>query len=346
MARLLCDPRTFPEPHKQLGSDGTSRSVQRRSDMSKEDSPTGGGTPAALGLAAFIAANLSLIAAVMIYLGWAYDTAFYAYFHLGPVELGVSPGGYMLSSLSLFKPVIVVTVVVAIVGITLWARGSHLLSGARALIGWIARILRTSSRLRSLNMWLGRLNQVIPQTIKKKLPDMNYWWKPKGIQAGLGSAITVTALILYGVAGHIAVSTYLVLALMALGPLLLTSAFRGDPRGRVPYSLAVAVGIVCGLWAASLYASDLGTSTAEGFAAHLSAKTEAAVYSVQPLALSGRKVTVEKLPAGFKYHYRYEGLRLLYIGGGTYYLLPEGWVSNQPLTYIIAVNDQTRVDLY
>ena len=189
-----------------------------------------------------------------------------------PRRTCTSPLVYMLSSLVLFKPAIVVTVVVAIVGITLWTRGSDLLSGGRTLTGGIARILRTSSRLRSLNKRLGRLNQVIPQTIKNRLPDMKYWWKPKGIQAGLGSAITVTALTLYGVTGDVAVSTYYVLALMALGPLLLTSAFRSDPRGRVPYSLAVVVGIVCGVWAASIYASDLGTSAAKAFAAHLPAK--------------------------------------------------------------------------
>ena len=314
--------------------------------MSKEDAPTGGGTPAALGLAGSVARNLSLIAAVMIYMGWAYESSFFGYFHLGPVELGTSPLVYMLSSLVLFKPAIVVTVVVAIVGITLWTRGSDLLSGGRTLTGGIARILRTSSRLRSLNKRLGRLNQVIPQTIKNRLPDMKYWWKPKGIQAGLGSAITVTALTLYGVTGDVAVSTYYVLALMALGPLLLTSAFRSDPRGRVPYSLAVVVGIVCGVWAASIYASDLGTSAAKAFAAHLPAETEAEVYSAKSLDLSGPEGTPERLRPGSMYQYRYVGLRFLYMAGGTYYLLPEGWTAERPCIYVIAVNDQTRVELH
>lgn len=307
--------------------------------MSKEDSPAGGETSPALGLAGSIARNLSLIAAGTIYMGWAYDSAFYAYFHLGPIELGTSPLAYMLSSLVLFKPRIVVTVVVAIVGITLWTRRSHLLSGARTLTGWIARILRTSPRLRSLN-------QVIPPTIKMRLPDVKYWWKPVGIQAGLGSAITVTALVLYGVAGHITGQiTYLVLALMALGPLLLTSAFRSDPRGRVPYSLAVAVVIVCGVWAASLYASELGTRDAQAFAAHLHSQTAADVYSVHLLALSGLKVTPERLRPGSMYRYCYVGLRLLYMDGGTYYLLPDGWTPEQHFTDVIVVNDQMRVVL-
>jgi len=314
--------------------------------VSKEDTPTGSGPAAVLGPAGLIAGNLSLIAAVMIYMGWAYDSSFYGYFHLGPVELGTSPDDYLLSSLGLFKPVIVVAVVVAIAAITLWTRGAHLISGAKTLIRWIARFVRTSPRFRWLNKRLRRLDQTIPQGIKDRLRDVKHWWKPKAIQVGLGAVVTVTALVLYAIAGDIAVSTYLVLALIAFGPLLLTSAFRGDRRGRVPYSLAIVVGIVCGLWAASLYASGLGNSAAQGFATHLSTKTEAAVYSVQPLALSGPKVSVRKLPAGFMYHYRYEGLRLLYISSGTYYLLPEGWVPGLPLTYIITASDQTRVELY
>lgn len=347
-ANLLSTPPTFPETHTQLCSADNLPCVRRRASVSKEDSPTGGGTPGALGPVGSIARNLSLIAAVAIYLGWAWDSAFYGYFNLGPIQLGTSPFAYMLSSLHVFRPVTFVTAVVAIVGITLWTRSSDLLSGARTLTGEIARILRTSSCLRSLNMWLGRLNQVIPPAIKKKLPDMKYWWKPKGMQAGLGSAITVTALILYKVTERMAVSTnltYLVIALMALGPLLLTSAFRSDPRGRVPYSLAVVVSIVCGVWAASTYASGLGTSAAQAFAAHLPTETGATVCSVRSRNLSGPEVTAEKLAARSTYPYCYKGLRLLHMDGSTYYLLPEGWTLEQPHIYIIRANDQTSVEL-
>jgi hypothetical protein len=71
-----------------------------------------------------------------------------------------------------------------------------------------------------------------------------------------------------------------------------------------------------------------------------------AVYSIQPLALSGTDVSVQKLPAGFLYHYRYEGLRLLYMNSGTYYLLPAGWSPQLPLTFILDTNDETSVELY
>jgi hypothetical protein len=57
-------------------------------------------------------------------------------------------------------------------------------------------------------------------------------------------------------------------------------------------------------------------------------------------------VCVHKLPAGFLYHYRYEGLRLLYMNSGTYYLLPAGWIPQLPLTFILDTSDETSVELY
>ena len=116
-ANLLSTPPTFPETHTQLCSADNLPCVRRRASVSKEDSPTGGGTPGALWPVGSIARNLSLIAAVAIYLGWAWDSAFYGYFNLGPIQLGTSPFAYMLSSLHVFRPVTFVTAVVAIVGI-------------------------------------------------------------------------------------------------------------------------------------------------------------------------------------------------------------------------------------
>jgi hypothetical protein len=287
--------------------------------MNEKHDPAGGGLSPARGLAGLIAANVSLIVAVMVYMGWAYDSSFFGYFHLNPLDLGVSVEDYLLGSLDLFKPIIVVAVVVAIGAGVAGMRGASLAS------------------------WL---NRMLPHGIMMSLPDMKSLWKPKVILACLGVAMTVTALVLYGIADHVRVSTYLVLALLALGPLLLTSAWRDDRHGRVPYSLAIVVFIVCGLWAGSLYASGLGTRAAQNLVAHLSTGTEVAVYSAQPLALSGPQVTVQKLPAGFMYRYCYEGLRLLYMNSGTYYLLPAGWIPQLPLTYVIEVSDQTRIELY
>jgi len=70
------------------------------------------------------------------------------------------------------------------------------------------------------------------------------------------------------------------------------------------------------------------------------------VYSTQRLALSGPGVTAQQLQPGFLYHYEYQGLRLLTIRAGTYYLLPVAWNPRQDLTYVFNESDQIRIVLF
>jgi len=209
------------------------------------------------------------------------------------------------------------------------------------------RRVRTVPELR----WL---NNVILRDLMKRLPSppripddvIRRLRDPRVILAILGTVLTATALALALIAEYAPVSTYLLLGLLAAGPLTLTRALRGNRTGIFPYTLAIVVAVVCGLWAASLYASGLGTRAARNAATHLAARTAVALYSAQPLALSGPGVILQKLPPGFLYHYRYEGLRLLYMNSGTYYLLPEGWIPQLDLTYILEASDQTMFELY
>ena len=71
-----------------------------------------------------------------------------------------------------------------------------------------------------------------------------------------------------------------------------------------------------------------------------------AVYSTQRLALSGPGVTVQDLGAAFRYRYEYQGLHLLIVRSGTYYLLPAGWAPQFELTYVLNDSDQIRIALY
>jgi hypothetical protein len=295
------------------------------------------------GLVGLIAANVTLIVAVMVYMGWAYESAFFGHFHLSPLDLGLSVEDYLLVSLSLFKPVVVVAVVGVIAVAVAATRSEDLASAAAAVFNQATVRIRTAPELE----WLDKL---IPHGLVVRLSALKqHWWKPRAIMAGLGTMMTVAALVLYIAAGYVRVSTYLVLALLALGPLLLTWLLRDNQRGRGPYSLAIIVFLVCGLWAGSLYANGLGNRAAHDFTAGLPSKTEVAVYTTQRLALPGIGVEVTQLPSGYLYHYRYEGLRLLYMNAETYYLLPVGWTPQVPLTYILDTRDEMgemRIELY
>jgi hypothetical protein len=109
--------------------------------------------------------------------------------------------------------------------------------------------------------------------------------------------------------------------------------------------MAVVVAAICALWAASLYAHALGIQAAKKVVQDLPTRTAVVVYSTQPLALSGPGVTVQRLPAKYRYHYRYQGLRLLLTRSGTYYLLPVDWSLQLNETYVFNESDQIRIEL-
>jgi hypothetical protein len=137
-----------------------------------------------------------------------------------------------------------------------------------------------------------------------------------------------------------------VLAVLGAGPLLLTWPARAERRGRGPYAFALVIAAICALWAASVYAEQQGSQAARNLVRSLPAHTAVVIYSTQQLALSGPGLSVQKLPPGYPYHYRYTGLRLLLIQSGTYYLLPVNWTPQMPFTYIVNESSQIRIDLY
>lgn len=275
-------------------------------------------------------ANTSLLIAVLVYMGWAYDAAFYGYFHVNPLDLDIGVIEYMLVSLSLFSPVLVIAAAILIFASA--ARTWHLDRTRLArLIGG-----RAASRVLPVHS----LRRLIPAGSAEE-PQVG-----RTLLLGAGAAITVTALALALIAKYVHISTYVVLALLGCGPLLLTWPTRADRHGRFPHAMAIVLAAVCALWAASLYATHLGQHAAEKVARDLSARTAVTLYTIEPLDLNGPGVHIKTLPAGSLYHYQYQGLRLLTMRSGTYYLLPVRWSPHLPFTYIINDSDQTRIDLY
>jgi NADPH:quinone reductase-like Zn-dependent oxidoreductase len=243
-----------------------------------------------------------------VYMGWAYDTALYGYFHLNPLDLGISVVEYMLVSLSLFSPFLLILVTVFM-----------LISAART---WHPNWSRMAPFLENGKLWTGR-----------------------ALTMGLGAVLTVAAMALILTAGYIGISTYVVLGMLAAGAILLTWPNRADGRGRFPYAVAIVVAAVCVLWGGSLYATHLGQHAAEHIWHNMSARTAVTLYATGPLGLSGPQVSEQTLPAGSLYRYRYQGLRLLTMRSGSYYLLPAGWSPQHDHVYVINDTDQVRIEL-
>ena len=294
------------------------------------DSDPGPGPPSATrGIAGQIVANTSLLIAVLVYMGWAYDNALYGYFHLSPLDLDMGVVEYMLRSLSLFSPglVILTVVIVAVSAARTWGLG-------RTTAARTAR-KRATARISTVP----GLRWLIPAD------DAEQHHSDRPLLIGAGVAVTVIALVLIWAARYIPMSTYLVLILLGSGPLLLTWPTRAEHHGRFPYSVAIVITAVCALWATALYAQSSGTRDAQAFVRDLPSQTAVVVYSVQRLALSGPGVTVQQLEPGFLYHYEYQGFRLLITRSGTYYLVPVGWQPRLDITYVVNESDETRIEL-
>lgn len=286
-------------------------------------------TPQARGIARQVVANTSLLIAVLVYMGWAYDDALFGYFHIRPLDLDVSVVEYMLRSLSLFSTtiVIVIVIVVAVSVVRTWDLGSM-------------RFARPMAGVAATGM------SAIP--VLRRLASADAAERSRAAQVlmiGAGAVLTAAALGLAWMARHVQVSTYGFLLLLGIGPLLLTWPTRADHRGRFPYALAIVVAAVCALWGASLYAHNLGFQAAKNIVRDLPTRTAVVVYSVQPLALSGPGVTMQSLPANYRYHYRYQGLRLLITRAGIYYLLPVAWSPGLNETYVFDETDEIRIEL-
>jgi hypothetical protein len=269
--------------------------------LSGSSDPDSMSPSAARGIVGLIVANASLLIAVLVYMGWTYADAFLGYFHLSPFNLDVGIVEYMLRSLTLFSPDLVIAAVVVIAVIAVRAYGLGHTTFARRVEG------------------KARAGMSVIPILRKLVPASNAKQTQLGRQLliGTGAAITVIALILIWASSYISISTYLILALLGGGPLLLTWPIRSDRNGRFPYSLAVVVTAVCALWATALYAHSIGTHNAQAFVRDLPSRTAVVVYSTQRLALSGPGVTVQRLQPGAFYHYEYQGFRLLIARSGT-----------------------------
>jgi hypothetical protein len=240
----------------------------------------------------------------------------------------------MLRSLNLFSPdlVMVAVVIVAATAIRTWGLARTMLVqevvGKMTVRAWGMPGLRWLVPARGAGRWH-----------PARVPSSRV------LVISVGAATTAVALGLAWAASHYFISTYLILALLGAGPLLLTWPTRAEPRGRFPYSLAVVIAAVCALWATSLYAHDAGIRAARTLVRNLPSRASVVVYSTERLALSGPGVSVQALPPGFHYRFEYQGFRLLLDRTGTYYLLPEGWSPRLDITYVLGDSDLTRVEL-
>jgi hypothetical protein len=263
------------------------------------------------GLAGTIIANTTLLTAVLVYMGWAYENALLGTFNVSALSLNLSIVDYALHSLdvSINAQIIVAMLAVIVIAIVV-------------------------SRLKALS-----------RTLEWAAADRRLVRFGFVITVGFGGLLWFGSFHSWFFRYYYFFCPAILLA--GVGPLLLTwrapSNGTDRPRHHPFFPLAIVVAAACTVWAAGNYAAALGDQEASRIMDG-PPLTAVYLYSAEPLGLSGDGIKVQPLH-GSVYHYRYYGLRLLIDESGTYYLLPEKWLPGESHTYIIDDSDQVRIEL-
>lgn len=264
---------------------------------------------------------LSLITALLVYFAWVQRLAFAAAlgFDAGLLEERSIPG-YLLRSVGpVFLPLVVATI-----GVLLWLWIDPRLrrwvpSGRRTVVSRATWALSVSGLVLVLSAWLvARLSPIAEPYVSVYMPFL---------------------LALAVLAGAYGASLRRVAGLGAGG--------RDDSGRRWAINALIALLVSLLLFAGvEGFAQVVGRGLAERVTDQPLRNTRPVLlYSAQDLHLDPAAATMQKLPGEehSAYRYRYEGLRLIFVDGGRYFLIGRTWRPHTG-TLIVLPPDEVRLE--
>ncbi|MDP4507062.1 hypothetical protein [Nonomuraea turcica] len=275
--------------------------------------------PSAAGI---VAANGLVITAVTIYMGWSYSEAFFAYFSLSPLDLGLTPMEYGLRGVGVAgQDLLVILVLTLLVAVWIQRARPHVRDSETSLSA-NSRIVRAKEAVvRASGAASGAVHRVREGIARHRTGT------------GLGALVLG-----YGVGAPgdpTPVRTYATLGLVMVGVLLVTAP---DGRGRVAWirPLAVAIAFLSAIWAIGLYAENEGHARARKLAANLEKRTGATVYSQKRLGqLDDCGIRAKETGKW----YGYPNLHEIVDRAGTHYLVRSGWIRGDCVIAITIPDD-------
>lgn len=278
----------------------------------------GDGVPVAVGRAAALLSEAAVITALLYYFGWVRTQAVFGYFGIDATLLGFSVTDYVLRSVNAAFP--------PLIG-----------------LGLIALLLNAVHRRVVAPALAGRWPRVTPRVVARAMTAATAGC---AILTGLVALSMFAPELLVGGSLGAAVPLALVAVAATLGYLDHLRADDAPAAPRGPRSLLlVGLGLVGLLWSVATYAQEAGEEAAAGIAGDLGARPHVVLYAVERQAIAGPGVTVDDLPQdGSRYHYRYDGLRLLVQGADQYLLVPSGWRRGDS-AYLIPIGADIRIDV-
>jgi hypothetical protein len=257
--------------------------------------------------------QLSAVAALAFYFGWARTNAFLQYFGLDASVVNFSSTDYVLRSVGpAFWPLMGLGVLVLVA----------LAVDPRIRAGLTAIAADQRRRVLIFALLLGVVMLVVAAVGLLQL-----WIFPRSVPV-------IPLLII----GGVAVITYVA---------VLHGSAATDAGGLLHKAQFVALsGLIAGgvFWAWGDYASHLGTSSARTTAAELAYHPDVSVFSAQALGLSGNGIAFDPIGSTeSEYHFRYTGLRLLLRSDNRYFLLPKNWRRGQDPVFVVTESHDVRL---
>jgi hypothetical protein len=315
-----------------------------------------------------IISQATLITGLLYYIGWARTNSLFGYFGVDTSLVGFNTPDFVLRGGSdVMHSLWIYIALGAAPAFGLFA--IHRLVVIRALVRTRERSSQpskiTANELCNPNLPYGNWLRAIRQArmLHRWRPGVSFIrWFMRSIQ---GFAVTLAAAMLAGIVFNkfgtslgLALPLLLIFSFILLGyvahiysaysDVLATTMTPPAPaRPRIYPMALLALGLLAGIWAVSLYGDRLGTSDAISIAANQSVLSEVQVYSTDRIALHGSGIIVSEIAQpGTKYRYQYTGLRLLASPPGRFLLLPSKWQKGRDRVLVLRDNDSIRVDIF
>ncbi|MEU7900633.1 hypothetical protein AB0B45_48375 [Nonomuraea sp. NPDC049152] len=180
---------------------------------------------------------LTVSAAVLLYMGWAFLDGYLMTFNVKATDMGFGADEYILRGLNVFSHVFLP-----------WMAAIPLLLSAAAHRAELSRLL--PARVRHAGRRL-------------------MGWRPVRVVTNVrfaGAVVTLAGMVLAVAAlTRWRINTYLVLAPTVAGPLMLTWPSRDGRNSRLAFAASVVISTFCLLWAVFVYAQERGRRDAQEF---------------------------------------------------------------------------------
>lgn len=275
-----------------------------------------------LGVVAAIVAPTTLITALCYYFGAVSTYAYFEYFGIGASALGFTTQYYVLGSVAVLFPLLVV--LPATVCIALW------------VVAYGRRALRTRLRSRHIRRagWAVTATGIV-------LTALSVWFISGVASPEVNATLIPVAL------GSGAV-------LVAVGTEVLTKVRSGDaPRYATSAELftllfSAATLVLALFWGANIYATAYGEARAVEKAAGLwDTDNTVVLETADPLAIPSNlvKATALGVDPTHRFRYRYECLRTIAVQPDQWILVPARWTVTYGNAVIVPVDEYSRLNV-